>query len=282
MKDGEPDILLLTDVPIALLVEVQEAHIVGVDFDHFLPLLLDLTIAIVLSLHAILSRFIIAYKSILLVRKRNLSRQLMTHIAHKNVEYVVTCIVKSNPLAILENNFFEAHSSQVCRLHAHLDAVLRPSIQFVVHVRAFNQKVRYGRMMTGLFHVDHRAILAHGLERFTKDWVQRLFEYLLLVEEGHVVGHKEFHAFERVLNRGSLVQEDNHRALKRRHQLQRRYRCHALDREANFRQVSLATEQLFPDHFDDFRGCAAQSLHQYGVSARETTIVASIIRSFII
>ena len=171
MKDGEPNILLLTDVPVALLVEVHESHVVGVNLSHFLPVLLDFTIAIVLRLHAILAWLIIAFESVLLVGKRNLSCQLMAHIAHKNVEYVVTCIVKSNPLAILEHNFFEALSTQVCRLHAHLDAVLRPSKQFVVHIRAFNQKVRYGRMMTSLLHVDHCTVLAHGLERFTKDWV---------------------------------------------------------------------------------------------------------------
>ena len=217
LKDGEPDVFLLADVPIALLVEVHEAHVVGVDFDCFLPIRLDLTAAPVLRLHAILSWFIKTFESILFVRERNLSCQLMAHIAHKNVEDVVTCIVKSNPLTVFEHNFFEAHSSQVCRLHAHLDTVLRPSKQFVVHVRTFDQKVRYGRVMTSLFHVDHCSILADSLERFTEDWVQRFFEYLFLVEEGHVVGHEELHALKRVLNRGSLVQVDNHRALKRWH-----------------------------------------------------------------
>jgi len=52
----------------------------------------------------------------------------MAHITHKNVEDVVACIVKSNLLAIFEDNFFEPLSEQVCRLHAHFDAVERPTV----------------------------------------------------------------------------------------------------------------------------------------------------------
>ena len=141
LHDGEPDILLLPYVPVSLLVEVCEAHVVGVDLARLLPLLLDFPAYVVLRLHAVLAGFVPAFESILLVCKRDFSRLLMAHIAHENVEDIISCIVKSNPLAILKDNFFEALGNQVCRLHAHLNAMLRPSLQYIVHIRAFDQKV---------------------------------------------------------------------------------------------------------------------------------------------
>ena len=73
--------------------------------------------------------------------------------------------------------------------------------------------------MTGLFHVNHRTVLAHSLKRLTEDRVQWLLENFLLIEERQVMGHNELHTFKRVLNRGSLVQKDYLCALQRRHEL---------------------------------------------------------------
>ena len=95
----------------------------------------------------------------------------------------------------------------------------RPSEQLVVLVGALNQKVRDGWMMTSLFHINHRAILANSLVSLTENRVQWLLENLLLVEEGHVVGHEQLHTLHWVLNRSSLVQVNDHGALESWHQL---------------------------------------------------------------
>ena len=189
-ENGEPDFLLLADVPVPLLVKVCEAHIVTVDFADFLAGLFDLAANPILSFHAILSGFVPSLKTISLVCKSNLSSELMAHISHENVEDVVSRVVKSNPLPILEDDLLEALRDQVGRLHAHLDAVEGPSVQLVVFVRALDQKVRHRWMMTGLFHKDHCTVLADGLECFAQDGVQRLLEDLLLVEEGQIVRHE--------------------------------------------------------------------------------------------
>ena len=74
--------------------------------------------------------------------------------------------------------------------------------------------------MTGLLHVDACAILAYRLVGLTENRIERLLKDLLFVEEGEVVGHEELHAFEGVLDGGSLVQEDNHCGLQGGHQLE--------------------------------------------------------------
>ena len=108
VKDWEPYLFLLSDIPIALLVEIDEAHIVAVNLTNFLAIRFDFTRHPVLSLHAVLAWLIPPLKSISLIGEGYLSSQLMTHVAHENIENVVTSIVKTNPLAILEDNFFKA------------------------------------------------------------------------------------------------------------------------------------------------------------------------------
>ena len=46
----EPDLFLFPDVPVALLVEVGKAHVIGVDVHHLLLAYFDLTADVVLSL----------------------------------------------------------------------------------------------------------------------------------------------------------------------------------------------------------------------------------------
>ena len=170
-ENGEPNLLLLANVPIPLLVKVGEAHVVTVDFADFLAGLFDLSLDPILGLHAILSGLVPALETISLVCKSDFPSELMAHISHENVEDVVSRVVKSNPLPVFEDDLLEALRDQVGRLHAHLDAVQRPSVQFVVFIGALDQKVGHRWMVTGLFHKDHCTVLADGLERLAQDRV---------------------------------------------------------------------------------------------------------------
>lgn len=276
LQDGEPNLLLLSNVPVSLLVEVGEAHVVAVDFADFGAIGFDLTADPVLSLHPVLAWLVEAFKLILFVCERYFPRQLMAHVAHENIKDVVSCVVESYPLSVFENDFLVALRYEVCRLHSHLDAMLRPAVEHVVFVGSLNEEVGNGWMMTSLLHVDHRAILSKSLVGLTENRIQRLLENFLLVEERQIVGHEELHSLNGILDGRSLVEVDDHGALQSGHQFQSRDRRHALDREADLGQICLATEQFFTDHFNDFSCSAAESFQEHRVRAGKATVVACI------
>lgn len=124
-----------------MLVKVSEAHIVALYFADLLTVSFNLSTNVVLSLHAKLAGLIEANETVGFVSELNLSSQLMAHIAHEDVENIVTRVVKSNLLSILELNLLEAMGCEVGRLHAHFDAVTRPAFHCIGPVGSFNQKV---------------------------------------------------------------------------------------------------------------------------------------------
>lgn len=82
LDDGAPNLVHLTDVPVALFVEVCEAHVVCIDLTNFLTGDVDLTAYVILSLHPVLARLIDPLNVIGLIGKGKFACELMSHASH--------------------------------------------------------------------------------------------------------------------------------------------------------------------------------------------------------
>lgn len=107
LMNGEVDLVHFTVVPVAHLVEVDEAHVVGINVAHLLPLHFDPAANVVLSLELVGAWLVLALNAVCFVCKYDLTRLLVTHFAHEQVEENVTLVVESNFLPVLEGDFFE-------------------------------------------------------------------------------------------------------------------------------------------------------------------------------
>lgn len=183
LDDGEPNLLSLANVPVAHLVEVNEAHVVAVNVAHLLTSHLDLAAHEVLRLHPVSARLVVPFNLVCFVCEGDLSSELVTHVAHENVEYVVAGVVEPDLGSVLEADLFVAVCKQVGRLHTHFDMVLGPARQSVVAIGSIDLEVRDGWVVTRLLHVNVCTVLASGLKGFSQNRIQRLFKDLLFVEE---------------------------------------------------------------------------------------------------
>ena len=145
---------MLADVPVPHVVEVGKAHIVCVDIADLLASDLDITADVILGLHTVLAWLILSLNLVCLICQCDLASQLVTHVAHKDIEDVIACVVVLDGMTILEDDLFAASCSQIARLKAYLDAVLRPTSQLIVAIWAIDDKVRDRWVMASLFHED--------------------------------------------------------------------------------------------------------------------------------
>ena len=183
LNNWKPDFFLLSNVPISLLVEIGEAHIVCVNFAHFFPIHIDLPANVVLSLHTVLARLVDTLNVILKVFCCDFACQLVTHGTHHDVKDIVPCVIEADCMAIFESDLFVTKGMQIARVYSNFDTVLGPACQSVVLVWSFDVKVRNRWMVACLLHVNVSPILAASLECFTEDRVQGLLKNLLFVEE---------------------------------------------------------------------------------------------------
>lgn len=115
---------MLADVPVPHVVKVCEAHVVCVDVADLLASDLDIAADVILSLHTVLSRLILRLNLVCLVGECDLASQLVTHVAHEDVEDVIACVVVLDSVTVLEYDLFATRCNEVARLEADLDAVL--------------------------------------------------------------------------------------------------------------------------------------------------------------
>ena len=101
-NDWEPYFLLFPNIPVALMVEFCEAHVVSEDITHFFALHIDLSTNVVLCLQFVLARLIPTFNAILFISEGNLTCKLMSHVSHENVEDVVAGVIVANLLTVLE------------------------------------------------------------------------------------------------------------------------------------------------------------------------------------
>ena len=101
---------MFPDVPVALIAEFCEAHVVSEYITHFLASHIDLTTYVILCLQFELSRLIPSLNAVLFIREGNLTCKLMSHVSHENVEDVIAGVIVANLLAILEGNLLVARS----------------------------------------------------------------------------------------------------------------------------------------------------------------------------
>ena len=85
------------------------------------------------------------------------------------------------------------------------------------------------------------------------------------------MSHEQLHTLHGVVDLRGLVQVNTHGALKSRHQLESRDRCHTLDWETDLSQVKLAAENLLADHLHNLSSSASESLHEDLISAFEAS-----------
>ena len=127
----------------------------------------------------------------------------MTHVAHEDVKDMVTRIVKTNRLTVLEGHHFVALSNHIGRLKTHFNGKLGPACHLVIAVGSLNIKVRARWMVARLLHEYIGAVLSTSLVSLAKNRVQRLLEDFLFVEEGQTVGHQKLH--DKLLSYGRKV-----------------------------------------------------------------------------
>lgn len=175
---------MLSDIPVALIVEFCEAHVVSKYIAHFLASHIDLPTYVVLCLQFVLARFIPSFDAILFIGEGNLTCELMSHVSHENVEDVVASVIVANLLTVFEGDLLVSCSFECSGLHADLNIMIRPADQFVIIIWSVNHEMRDGWMVTCLLHEDLRSILSICLVSFTKDGVQRLFKDLFFDKEG--------------------------------------------------------------------------------------------------
>ena len=107
---------MLANVPIPHVVEVGKAHIVCIDIADLLASDLDIAADVILGLHTVLAWLILSLNLVCLICQCDLASQLVTHVAHKDIEDVIACVVVLDCMTILEDDLFAASRNQIARL----------------------------------------------------------------------------------------------------------------------------------------------------------------------
>lgn len=175
-RDRVKDGLFLADIPIPYLIKVEVAHVVALDFANFVAVLVNFTPGKVLLAESVRTEVVIPDQAIRFVRERHLASQLVVHRAHEDSAEVVIVLVPTYFSSICKFDLLEAETVNSARCESSINLVLKVPIHIPGSVGAFRNEVTSRWMVSCLFHVNFRAVLAVALVGFAEDGVERLDE----------------------------------------------------------------------------------------------------------
>ena len=163
------DIVFLSEVPVPLAIEVNEASVVTGDFADFLTGSFDLTKNVVLLLEHVASKVNVDLNVILLILVGLSANDLVAKSAHHQAVYLVLCQRVNDFASVWEVYYSLTYVVDVCRLHSSSDLPLHRAIDAIIIVL---DRVRGDwRVVRNLLEINLRSVLAHSFVGLTKDRV---------------------------------------------------------------------------------------------------------------
>ena len=167
-------VLLLSNVPVSLTIEIKIAHVGAIHFADDLTMLLDFTPHIISTL--LDSNRILGSDAIGLIREVASSAEVMHQCSPQTIQKLVLMWRVRNFTSILERYRLSTNNYQIDRVHVDTCRELRVARPVIQMVGAFNIDVRNRWMMADLLEM-HRGSISHlALEGFAKDGVEWFVE----------------------------------------------------------------------------------------------------------
>lgn len=142
-------------------------------------------------------------------------------------------MVKGYGLTIFEDNSFSTLRGDDKRVHVGFDMVFVVTVDYVVALGSFGVSVSCRRMVAGLFCIKHSSISHSSLVSFPQNRVQRLIKIMILPQKCDRSSNDSSHSFDRIFERGCVVQVKWENFVHSLNFLEQTCRTHALDWERN-------------------------------------------------
>lgn len=181
-----PDLFNLALVPISYSIEVDVAAIVTEHLADNFTLVRDFALEVLLRSLLDLADGHGGVELVSVIHVFDGAVNLAVNGARDDTVEGVRWNVTANLLSVMEPEHLAADVIDLERCHARFHLGLEVGAESISLVRAVDEHVRHGRMVTGLLEQDLGAVCASCLECLTDDRIERLFECVTLKHERYV------------------------------------------------------------------------------------------------
>ena len=240
-------------VPVPLLVKFNVTAVVSIyRANLLLALVQDLALEVLRTLAFDFSNCHVRIQLIGLVVVLDFAVKLAVDGSHNDLAEAIVRDVALDSLPIVEPEHLVSQVVDVESSHAGLYFALEVARVLPAISRAFHEKVGDGRVVARLLQEDLGSIWSNSLIGLAYDGIKRLAKGVSFQKESYVGSDEHLEPLNRIVDRGSVIQIEPVHLVLQGQGLKQSHGLHALDWEADSRQIEVGLVDLHSHLFDDF------------------------------